>query len=137
MTTNGPVRFPFIPRDGWREKAACARSADLTLWDGQRDVGESERARESRQAQAKTTCRAQCPVREACAADVDWRFDEGVRGGHVLPPLNTSSRGNASRRDAELARLLRAGVPLDEAAKVADRLPRRPTSKRVPGAGAA
>lgn len=113
-----PTRFPAIPVESWREEAACAFHKDKTLWDAGPDRQEADRVREARQAQAKKICRTECPVREVCAATVDPRFDEGVRGGHTLPPLNATSRSNASARDAHLSRLLRAGVPLDEAVRV-------------------
>lgn len=118
-----PTRFPLMPVGGWRDHGACSRHTDLNLWDA--TVGEGQELpadRERRHGQAKAICQSVCPVRAQCADDVDWRLDEGVRGGHVLPTLTASKGGNASARDLELLDLLRRGVPLDEAAPRADDL---------------
>lgn len=115
--------FPPIPTDSWRADAACAGHKDLTLWDASIPLPEKDAARHIRQAKAAAICNTRCDVREQCAADADWRFDEGVRGGHVLPMLNARQGANASLRDQEMLRLLRAGVPLDEAARIVRRRP--------------
>lgn len=117
------TRLTPLPTGGWRDDAACARDTDLTLWDQR--VGDDKEPpveQAARHAKAKAICWSKCPVRDQCAADVDWRLDEGVRGGHVLPLLNAHANPGASARDKEMVRLLQAGWPLDAAAKAADRL---------------
>lgn len=123
----GPTRFTFLPIGGYRDAAACARHHDVTLWDATVGEGrETESHRDARHAKARAICWG-CPVRAKCADDVDVDLDDGVRGGHILPLITTGSR---SARDIELLRLLKAGVPLDDAARAADRLlhPRKDAS---------
>lgn len=104
--------LPLIPLGGWRAQAACPERMSEMLWDDQVE-GESEAQRRERHRQAKAICNNVCPVREQCSEAVDWRIDDGVRGGHVLPPLWSTH----SMREAEMARLLRKGLPLDLAAR--------------------
>lgn len=106
--------FPLIPLDSWRRDAECARTDkhdrpvyDATLWDAP-----SGRNR-VRQVSAKRICNTLCTVRAECAADYDWRYDEGVRGGHETPPLARS--GYLTERDKRLSELLREGKSLDVA----------------------
>lgn len=122
-----PTRFPFLPIGGYRDFAACVRHHDLTLWDATAvdDGREQETARQIRLTEAKRICWTRCPVRTECAADATLGLDEGVRGGHLMPSLNAVGGGSISARDAELVRLLREGVPLDEAAPRADLMAKR------------
>lgn len=111
-----PGRFPLIPLDDWRADAEC-RKHDPRLWDAGPDKKEPDSVRDHRLAQAKRICHTACPVRKECADDVNPWLDEGVRGGHVLPPANFVGHRSVSARDVQLSKLLRAGVPLDEAVR--------------------
>lgn len=106
--------LPLIPVGGWRTKAACTARVQEMLWDDRVD-GESDEQREERHTKGKDVCRNECPVREKCAAEADWRTDEGIRGGHKLPTLGIQH----TAEEAELASLLRRGIPLDQAAGLA------------------
>lgn len=106
-------RLPQIRLDGWRAQAACSTRAAEGLWDDLLEH-ESEVRRRSRHGEAMTICRTACPVREQCAADVDWRYDDGIRGGHKLPSLGHTR----SDEDSLLLDLLKTGLPLDDAARV-------------------
>lgn len=137
----GPTRFPFLPVGGWRDDGACSRHHDLTLWDASvaEDGQEPVESRARRHAEAKRICWTKCEVRAQCSGDVELGVDEGVRGGHVMPLLIAVRNGQGSARDVELIRLMRAGVLLDEAAPIADRLatrggrpPKEKTSVAVP-----
>lgn len=104
--------LPFIPRDDWRARAACTKRVNDMLWDDKVEY-ESEKHRRRRHDEAKEICWTQCPVRQECADDVDWRHDEGIRGGHRLPSLDAQR----TREDTEMLRLLRKGWSLDAAAR--------------------
>lgn len=110
--------LPLIPVGGWRTKAACTDRVGEMLWDDRLDH-ETDKQRDARHVKAKTVCRTECPVRVKCAEEADWRIDEGIRGGHKLPTL----WGQRTPADDELSRLLRKGVPLDQAAYRAARQP--------------
>lgn len=73
--------------------SACAGHPE-PLWDAT-IVGESERQRVARQTRALAICRG-CPVRLACAASVDLKHDDGIRGGMVLPTIYDRDRRAAS-----------------------------------------
>ena len=68
---------------------ACAGNPE-PLWDAYVD-GEHELEQRTRQARALAICR-RCPIREACAASIDLRHDDGVIGGFLLPTIHDSDR---------------------------------------------
>lgn len=108
--------LPVIPLDDWRTEAVCAQRMGEMLWDDRIPGEESERARAARHREAKAICKTRCPVRAKCAADADWRADEGtIRGGHKLPSLDS----HRPKSEEELLHLLRKGYPLDDAARLA------------------
>ena len=111
----GSVRqdLPIIPLDSWRAQAACASRVSEKLWDDYLE-GETQEQTKTRHQKAKAICRNECPVRGKCSNDVDWRIDEGVRGGHVLPALHT----NRSRHEEAMFQLLKKGYALDDAARL-------------------
>ena len=108
--------LPLIPVGGWRARAACAERVQEVLWDDRVD-GETDEQRDARHAKGKAVCRTECPVRARCAAEADWKIDEGIRGGHKLPTLGIQHTGE----EEELLRLLQRGLPLDEAARLSQR----------------
>lgn len=111
--TGAQIRdLPLIPRDSWRDRAACTPRFAERLWDDRLD-GETDAQRLERHRQAKLVCNTECPVREECANDTDWETDEGIRGGHKLPSLDSQR----SASEAEMLRLLRKGYTLDQAAR--------------------
>ena len=71
--------------------AAC-KGVREPLWDAIVH-GEDEGAQASRHARALAFCRI-CPVRAACAAEIDLKHDDGIRGGIVLPTIRDSARGS-------------------------------------------
>lgn len=77
-TVSPPI--DLIRPDSWRDRAACHDHQQLpaSAWDDSVH-GETDRSRARRIAAAIAVC-GTCPVRDACLADVDPRFDEGVRG---------------------------------------------------------
>lgn len=91
--------YEIVPAgDTWRNKAACRDHETLLpqAWDdvtcddnGRRETG---RQRAMRVAAAKTVCDTECPVKHACLAAVDLRWDEGVRGGIDLRNLRRPKR---------------------------------------------
>lgn len=113
----GPAHFPHIPRESWRDDAACAKSDDLTLWDAPVGKPKKDDKNAVRAAKAKRICNTLCPVRVECAAAFDWRFDEGIRGGHDTPPIHATS-SSAGVRVLRLKELLMAGFPLDDAVRI-------------------
>lgn len=124
----GPTHFPHIPAESWRDDAACA-GEDARLFDDRLER-ESDEAQEARHGKATSICR-RCPVRLKCGQDIDIELDDGVRGGHVLPPLGARSKKNASHRDRELVRLLQSGWPLELAAPAVARIPRGNQKKKA------
>jgi len=68
---------------------ACAGNPE-PLWDAYVD-GEHELEQRTRHARALAVC-ARCPIREACAASIDLRHDDGVIGGLLLPTIHDSRR---------------------------------------------
>jgi hypothetical protein len=94
--TPPPERFTA---GDWRNDAACADHPRLKpeAWDDTTDSDGMGTAsvRWKRIAAAIKVCRTECPVRDACLADVDLRWDEGVRGGVDLRRL-AARRGAAS-----------------------------------------
>lgn len=81
------------PRDySYPADSACGGHPFPAWWDSHVD-GEPRHERDWRHEAALYVCRRQCPVREACTADVDRRVDEGVRGGEVLPALKPAGYG--------------------------------------------
>lgn len=103
--------LPLIRVGGWRARAACTERVMERLWDDRID-GESDKQRAARHERGKAVCNNECPVRAKCSAEADWRIDEGIRGGHLLPTLGST----LSPGEEETLRLLRAGWPLDAAA---------------------
>lgn len=76
--------------------AACGGVAE-PLWDAAVD-GETDDERTARHLRALVICR-HCPIRRECAADVDVRHDDGIRGGMVLPTIpDKHRRGWRDRR---------------------------------------
>jgi len=71
------------------QTAACAGNPE-PLWDAHLD-GESDRDQSARHARAVTICR-RCPMRRECAAGIDPKHDDGVRGGRVLPTIPDRDR---------------------------------------------
>jgi Transcription factor WhiB len=77
---------------GWRDHALCRDHPTLppSTWDDslgtvdERHEHPAQRA--ARVARAVAVCE-RCPVRMACLADVDLRYDEGVRAGVDLRQL--------------------------------------------------
>jgi len=112
------LEMPTIPLEDWRARAACG--PEEPLWDD-RVEGETETQRDVRHGRALAVCNNACPVREMCGDAVDPRFDEGVRGGHILPTLWAQH----TEQEAELVRLLRKGWTLDQAVRGAHRHARR------------
>lgn len=110
--------LPLIRIGGWRTKAACADRVSELLWDD-RVEGETDEQREARHSKGKAVCNRQCTVRAQCSEEVDWRIDEGIRGGHKLPTHGVQH----TAEEAELAKLLRSGWPLDQAARAVARPP--------------
>lgn len=104
------IDLPLIPLGGWRTKAACTERVTEMLWDD-RVEHESDKQRLERHRQAKEICLG-CTVRTKCSDEADWSTDEGIRGGHKLPSLD-SQRTPA---ESEMLRLLRKGWSLDQAA---------------------
>lgn len=86
-----PAEYPQIPAGGWRARALCGIKVrrgekPASLWDdkaGPEDGCEDPDSRRRRIAAAQAIC-ARCPVRDACLADANPRYDRGVRGGHDL-----------------------------------------------------
>lgn len=116
--------FPPIPMESWREKAECARTDpsgapvyDATMWDAPVGKRKKDDKNAVRAAKAKRICNTLCAVRAECAAAFDWRFDEGIRGGHDTPPISSTSKSNVSARDQRVAELLKAGITLDDAVR--------------------
>lgn len=109
-------RLPLIPLGGWRAKAACTARVKEMLWDDRVD-GETDGQRDARHAQAQAVCNHDCPVRARCSDEVNWRIDEGVRGGHLLPALN----GQHTEEEEFLLSLLQKGWPLDQAVRAQER----------------
>jgi hypothetical protein len=72
--------------------AACAGHPPQ-LWDSKIE-GETVKLRRKRQAYALVIC-ASCPIRQECAASVDPKHDEGIRGGKVLPVISDKDRRSA------------------------------------------
>ncbi len=60
------------------------------LWDATVD-GETEDQQAARHARAIAICRT-CPAIDPCAATVNPRTDDGVRGGRLLPTIHDSDR---------------------------------------------
>lgn len=117
-----------FPRD-----AECAKGHYPPLWDDgapeDEPAREPDAVRDRRHSEAKRICWDVCPVRAACSVAALEEYGSphppsGVRGGHVLPTFQSRWKGQqgASARDSELHRLLTIGVPLDEAAPMADRM---------------
>lgn len=112
------IDLPFIPQDDWRLRAECGKPdlAALQLWDDRLDDFDAEREREkdrrARHEEAKDICRHRCPVRQECSDGVNWRFDEGIRGGHKIPSLDR----HRTAEDNIVLRRLRKGWSLDRAA---------------------
>lgn len=71
--------------------AACAGHPE-PLWDAPLD-GEHEIQTTARHARALAVCRS-CPIRSECAAQIDVRVDDGVRGGILLPTIRDGKRGS-------------------------------------------
>lgn len=80
-----------IPFEEWMESAACAGHEKPEMWDDQVH-GETPQDRHFRIEAAKRICKTECSVRDHCLARVDWTFDEGVRGGVVLPRKKHAAR---------------------------------------------
>ena len=108
------IERSFIPLGGWRMKAACTARVKELLWDDKVD-GETKEQRRKRHEEAKVVCNTQCPVRSQCSDEVDWKTDEGIRGGHKIPSLED----HRTRVEAETLRLLRKGYTLDSASVLA------------------
>ena len=108
--------LPPIPTESWREDSACRYHDARLWWDSFDDMREGAATREARHAKAAAIC-GSCPVRKLCADSFDWRFDDGVRGGHVTPPLFAIKGSNGHDRNKRLRELLKAGVPLDDAVR--------------------
>lgn len=91
-----PVPWPRIPPETWREQAACRDHPTLLpqAWDDsvtEDGAGGPESRRAKRVAAAIAVCKG-CPVRDACLADVDLAYDEGVRGGVDLRELRAAQK---------------------------------------------
>lgn len=90
-----------VTTGSWRAQAACRDHPRLkpSAWDDSPGPGHRETAetRAKRIAAAKAVCRKECPVREACLADVDLFYDEGVRGGEDLRDVRAAARRAAKR----------------------------------------
>jgi len=89
-----PPRLSAVDDTHWRNRAACLNHPTVPPWtfDDQAGNGkEDSAARARRIATAVAVCKG-CPVRDACLADVDLRFDEGVRGGVDLRKLRAKQR---------------------------------------------
>lgn len=71
------------------QPAACAGHRE-PLWDATVD-GETEQQQAARHARAVAICRT-CPATHWCTATVNPRYDDGVRGGVVLPTIHDSDR---------------------------------------------
>lgn len=71
------------------QEPACAGHR-VPLWDATVD-GETAEQRQHRHQAALRIC-ARCPIRRKCAADVDPKLDDGVRGGRILPTIHDSDR---------------------------------------------
>jgi len=112
------VQLPLIRVGGWRSRAACTERVAERLWDDRLDDPETDKQRDQRHTQAKAVCNLQCPVRQQCSDEVNVKVDEGIRGGHLLPPLH----GQHTPEEAKLHELLRKGWPLDQAAPAVARL---------------
>lgn len=108
--------LPPIPMGGWRLQSACTARVNEMLWDERVD-GETDEQRAERHTVARSICDLRCPVREQCGNAVDLKYDEGIRGGHRLPPLHAQ----LTPSETELTRLLRKGWPLDQAAQAVER----------------
>lgn len=113
------VEFTHIPLEDWRQDAACYGLAPQF---DDRLGTESVTAQTIRQRAAKRVCRTKCDVLAECEAAIDPLRDEGVRAGHVLPPLGGS---RMTARDKEMRRLLVDGWSLDAAAAAASRFGRK------------
>ena len=86
---------------GWRERAAC-RGHELPphYWDDDLEgARETPGQRHRRITRAKAVCRDECPVRDACWADVD-DDDTGVHGGVDLREWREEQRRRAEARYA-------------------------------------
>lgn len=68
---------------------ACA-GYPSPLWDAYVH-GETPRERAARQARALAFCWS-CPVRAECAAAIDLKHDDGIRGGILLPTIRDKDR---------------------------------------------
>ncbi len=55
--------------------------------------GETERQRDRRHAYALAICDT-CPALHDCRASIDWRRDDGVLGGILLPTIPNKRRRN-------------------------------------------
>lgn len=79
----------------WRERAICRNHPRLppSTWDDTApgEGGRRGDARAARVQLAKAVCRT-CPVATQCLADVDLRFDEGIRGGEDLRDVRAARR---------------------------------------------
>ena len=93
-----------VTTGSWRPLAACLRHPHVpaSAWDDMPGPGRQEGpgGREQRVARAKAVCRTECPVREACLADVDLDYDEGIRGGEDLRDLKAARRRARARSAA-------------------------------------
>lgn len=106
-----------MTRHDWRTSAACLGHAplfDATIDDRGH---ESPQARANRHALALAICNG-CPVRRPCEADIVMGQDEGVRGGHVLRPLQVQRKADRAPEPIEhgtergYAAHRRRGVPV-------------------------
>lgn len=89
--------------DRWFDFAACAGQAPL--FDAPATGRAGNRTRQELAAEAERIHRAKlicsrCTVRDACVADYRPGRDEGIRGGHVLPPLD-KPRGQERKHGTE------------------------------------
>lgn len=110
------IDLPLIPLDSWRARAVCTERLKEQLWDD-RVEGETDAQRDARHGRGMAVCNVSCPVREECGDSVDVKYDEGVRGGHLLPSLHAQH----TPEESELLRLLQKGWPLDDAARASRR----------------
>lgn len=99
-----------VTAGSWRARAACRDHPRLkpAAWDDSPGPGyrETTETRAKRISAAKAVCRAECPVRVPCLADVDLSYDEGVRGGEDLRDVRAAARRAAqwtTRADPALA----------------------------------
>lgn len=71
--------------ESWPEPGACFEHPTPQLWDVA-SRGEPFQERKMRQKIALAYCE-ECPALARCKASIDPRYDEGVKGGEILPPL--------------------------------------------------